>query len=183
MLMSKKNVLVVLGLLGWSLAAGSAHARPKYLDAWKVKYPSSTIPARMEATLGLECYTCHNPAGFGLPANCYRRDLVALIQGGNTIQDALDQLDAEDSDSDGFANGVEATMARTDSADIGFNQGLVGATGTDPCGPDPGLSLTGVSETPPDPIPTVSQWGLLIMGLLVLATGTSILVRRPGRVA
>lgn len=175
MFILRKNVLTALGVLGWGLAVTTAHARPAYLDAWKLKYPTSTIPARMETALGLECYTCHNPTSFFGPANCYRADIIALLQGGSSITDALNALDGEDSDLDGFANGVEATMPRTESADVGFNQGLVGPTGTDPCGPDPGFSLTGVSETPPDPIPTVSQWGLLIMSLLLLAAGMSIL--------
>ena len=182
MLMSKKSVVVALGVLVWVSTAATVHAKPEYLAAWKVKYPTSTIPARMETALGMECYTCHSPAGFGLLANCYRADLVALIQGGSTIQDALDQLDTEDSDLDGYLNGVEATMPRTDSADIGFNQGLVGPTGTDPCAPDPDLFPTGMSETPPDPVPTVSQWGLLMMTLLVLTAGSSILVRRTHRI-
>ena len=68
-------------------------------------------------------------------------------------------------------------FARTDSADIGFNLGLVGPTGTDLCGPDPNAAVTGVSETLPDPVPTVSEWGLTMMTLLVLTAGSSILVR------
>lgn len=169
---------IALGVLGLGLTAGIAHAKPEYLDAWKLKYPTSTIPARMQTTFGMECYTCHNPAGLGSPGNCYRADVKELIDLGVPFVDALDQLDAVDSDLDGFTNGEEATMVRTDTIDIGYNQGLVGAAGTDPCGPDPDLALTGVSETPPDPVPTVSEWGLLVMSLLVLAAGSSILVRR-----
>ena len=179
MFMLSKSVRAALCVLGFGLAATTVHARPEYLDAWKLKYPTSTIPTRMETAFGLECYTCHNPAGFGAPGNCYRVDVKALIDLGETITDALDLLDAEDSDGDGFSNGEEATMARTDTFDIGFSQGLVDATGTDPCGPDPGLALTGVSETPPDPVPTVSEWGLLVMSLLVLTVGTVLVIRRP----
>lgn len=171
--------LAALSVLALSLAATSTHARPPYLDAWLLKYPTSTIPTRMESTFGLACYTCHNPAGFGAPGNCYRLDVKELIDLGVSIDDALDQLDAVDSDLDGFTNGEEATMLRTDSADVGFSQGLVGANGTDPCGPDPGLALTGVSETPPGPVPTVSVWGLLVLSLLVLTAGTVLVSRRP----
>lgn len=155
---------------------------PSILDAWKLKYPTSTIPSRMATLSGSECYTCHDPAGFGLSGNCYRNDLVALIQGGSNVADALNSLDGVDSDGDGYANGVEATMQRTDSADIGYNMGLVGDTGTNPCGATPSTPITGVSETPPAPIPTVSQWGLVIMCLLILAAGRSILIRRRGAV-
>lgn len=163
------------------VATGSSSTAPRtppVMDVWKSKYPTSTIPSRMATLAGSECFTCHDPAGFGLEGNCYRRDLVDLMQGGSTLDDALDTLDGMDSDGDGYANGVEATMPRTDSADIGYNMGLVGNTGTNPCGTTPAVPITGVSETPPDPVPTVSQWGLFIMSLLVLAAGASILTRR-----
>ena len=178
MFMLKKSVLAALGVLGLGLAATTVHAKPEYLDEWKLQYPTSTIPTRMQTAFGLECYTCHNPAGFGAPGNCYRVDVKALLDLGETIADIMDQLDSVDSDGDGFSNGEEATLARTDTFDIGFSQGLVGAGGTDPCGPDPGLALTGVSETPPDPVPAVSEWGLLVMSLLVLTGGTVLVIRR-----
>lgn len=196
MFMSRKFSILILTVGGFAAGAfaapvqecpldarmkgsGTSSRRPSILDAWKLKYPTSTLPDRMQAQAGWDCNTCHDPAGLGLEGNCYRKDFVELIQGGSTVEEALDTLDGMDSDGDGWTNGVEATMQRTDSADIGYNMGLVGDTGTNPCGTTPTTPITGVSETPPDPVPTVSQWGLVIMSLLVLAAGASILVRRP----
>ena len=46
-------------------------------------------------------------------------------------------LDTEDSDGDGVPNGEEATRPRDDLPDeeVGYNMGLVGSTGVDPCSP------------------------------------------------
>ncbi len=37
---------------------------------------------------------------------------------------------------------------------------------------------TNCAEECPDPIPTVSEWGLVVMGLLVLTAGTVVVIRR-----
>lgn len=176
--MTKLRKIIVIALSVCALAGTVAHARSPYLKAWKLKYPTSTLPARMQTTLGAECFTCHNPGGFQTQGNCYRMAIKALIDLNVPIADALDQLDGVDSDLDGYTNGEEATMARTDSPDIGFNQGLVGANGTDPCGLDPGLTLTGVPETPPA-VPAVSEWGLFVLSLLILTAGTVLVGRQP----
>lgn len=159
-----------------------AQARPPYLVAWEEKYPTSTLPARMADQTGLACYTCHQPPSTSEQGNCYRLDLKALIEAGQTITEAIDILDAADSDGDGVPNGVEATTPHASlPGEIGYNQGLIGPTGTDPCATDPQAPVTNVSETPLLPIPTVSQWGIVVMVLMVLAAGT-LVFQAPRRV-
>jgi hypothetical protein len=52
-----------------------------------------------------------------------------------------------------------------DTDDDGFSDGAEVAAGTDPN--DPG-------SFPAAPVPTVSEWGLLVLGLLLAATGSLI---------
>lgn len=146
---------------------------PDYLTAWEGKYPTSTLPARMQATTGSSCHVCHHPHTRDLPGNCYREAIITLLGGGATIEEALDQLDTEDSDNDGVPNGVEATTPREDQpSEIGYNMGLVGDTGTDPCSLEPDVSVSGERETPPGPVPAVTTWGVAVMTLLLLLVGT-----------
>lgn len=145
---------------------------PAFLDAWKLKYPTSTLPDRMDTLTGRDCNVCHHPPNLNTPGNCYRDDLSILIQQGLTIEQAITQLDTEDSDGDGFSNGEEATRRRPEAGEIGYNPGLIGETGTDPCGDDPNEVVTGVPETPSS-IPATSGWGLLCLVLSVLVVGTA----------
>ena len=169
----------------WCVAAAliwcqQAWSIPNYLTAWEAKYPTSTLPARMQATTGSSCHVCHHPPTRDIAGNCYREDLITLLNGGATITEALDQLDAADSDNDGVSNGVEATTARDDQpGEVGYNMGLVGATGTDPCSLEPGVAISGELETPTGPVPAVSTWGMGIMTLLLLVTGTVALRSSP----
>lgn len=152
---------------------------PAFLDAWTAKYPTSTLPARMNTLTGRTCNVCHNPAAFNAPGNCYREDMIELLQLGNTPEAAIDQLDSVDSDGDGFPNGQEILAARAEAGQIGFNPGLVGSLGTDPCGDDPKAAASGVAETPAGPpVPAVSDWGLIASALLLASAGTLILRRR-----
>lgn len=158
----------------------SVAASPNYLPIWENVYPTSTLPSRMAATTGSACNVCH-----GLPApnalgNCYRTDLIARLEGGASVEDAIIQLDGVDSDGDGVANGVEATMPRDDQpGEVGYNMGLVGPTGTDPCSLDPGAPVSNELETPPSLIPTVSEWGMVAMTLLMLAVATILFRSSP----
>ncbi len=160
-----------IGALVW---VQSATAIPDYLTAWQNHYPTSTLPTRMQATTNSNCHVCHHPPSRDVLGNCYRVDLIAFLQDGATIEDAIDQLDGEDSDGDGVANGVEATTPREDQpGEVGYNMGLVGPTGVDPCSPlNLGIPVTNESETPPQPIPAVSEWGMTALTLLVLVIGT-----------
>ncbi len=63
-----------------------------------------------------------------------------------SITEAIDNLDVADSDSDGYPNGQEAVTPRPDG-EVGYNMGLVGDLGTDPCADDPTEVVTGVPET------------------------------------
>ena len=168
-----RGLSYVCALLGAMVCVQSAAAHSNYLTAWQKKYPSSTLPARMEATTGVICNVCHHPPDRPVLGNCYRLDLKALLDGGATIEDAIDQLDGADSDGDGVPNGVEATTPREDQpGEVGYNMGLVGPTGTDPCSLNPTEAVSGELETPPVPIPAVSAWGLLALSLVVLVAGT-----------
>lgn len=153
---------------------------PSFLDAWVAKYPSSTLPARMSAQTGRDCNVCHHPPNLNTPGNCYREALTELMNQGMSIQDALSQLDPLDSDGDGVSNGQEALAPRPEPGQIGFNPGLVGDLGTDPCGSNPTTPVTNVSETPPPPpVPAISSWGVVSMALLVVTGASLILRRRP----
>lgn len=169
--------VVSISLL-WCVASASAF--PTYFEAWKAKYPDSTLPARMQAATGSECNVCHHPPARSVEGNCYRLDLRDLLNGGLSVEDAIDQLDGQDSDGDGVSNGREATTRRADDpAEVGYNMGLVGNSGTDPCAPDPDEVVTGMLETPPPaPVPAVSVWSSLGMMLMLLATGAGACVRR-----
>lgn len=164
-----------LGSITILLCAATAPtlAIPSFLPAWQSRYPDSTLAARMTATTGSQCHVCHNPAAFGAFGNCYREDLALALQGGVDIATAIDELDGVDSDLDGFANGVEINMPHADLAEeVGYSPGLVGELGTDPCADSPDEIVTGVAETPLGLVPTVSEWGLVVMTLLLLTCGT-----------
>ena len=166
-----RGMSYVCAAFGALICVQSATAVPEYLAKWKLKYPTSTIPARMAVSAGRDCMTCHHSDNFGELGNCYRLALKELLNaGGLSIDAALDQWDGEDSDGDGVANGVEATAPRGDG-EVGYNMGLVGPTGTDPCSPDFN-PVSNELETPPLVIPAVSEWGMAALTLLVLVVGT-----------
>lgn len=105
--------------------------------------------------------------------------MIALLQLGNSPESAIDQLDSVDSDGDGVTNGQEILAAREEAGQIGFNPGLVGPLGTDPCGDDPNAAASGVAETPAGPpVPALSEWGVVFAALLLASAGTLILRRR-----
>lgn len=150
-------------------------ASPPILSAWIAKYPTSTLPARMAASTGSSCNVCHQPSGFGEPGNCYRAALIDLLGQGLTPEQAIDQLDPLDSDGDGVPNGEEATTPRPEPNEIGYNMGLIGDAGTDPCAVFPTAPVTGVRETPPV-IPAVSTWGLVVLAI-VQAIAAAVILR------
>ena len=181
--MSRGNSASICLIFLMSIAT-TATASPIILNEWKKQYPSSTLPARMHSLTGTECHVCHHPP-VAVQGNCYREDIKALLSLGRSPAEAIAELDGEDSDNDGVPNGVEATAPRVDQpGEIGYNPGLVGATGTDPCSLEPAIVVTGELETPPPPpaIPATSQWGQLLIALAMLTAG-SLVLRRNGRVA
>ena len=122
---------------------------PPYLDAWKARYPGSTIPVRMEKLFGLECFTCHVPQGFSLEGTCYRMDIRDRLLTGMTIEQALAAVELLDSDGDGALNVVEITTRRSDQPQhVGYHPGLEGLLGVSPCGLAPGTVVTNMPETP-----------------------------------
>ena len=175
-------VYVRFGALAFALGLvieSAAWAFPTYLSAWEARYPDSTLPARMAAATGANCHVCHHPPSRSLPGNCYREDIKGLLGSGLSIEEALEQLDAEDSDGDGVGNGVEIMAARFDLAgEVGYNPGLVGPNGTDPCADDPGEVVTGAQETLPGDVPAVSEWGLVVLVLLVASAGHLVIRQR-----
>lgn len=169
----------LLILVGFGARVASAF--PSYLTAWQTKYPTSTIDERMAALTGTNCNTCHHPPSRGDFGNCYRADIILKLQMGRTITQALDELDAVDSDGDGFANGEEITMPRAGApGQIGYSPGLIGATGTDPCALNTTESVTNQRETPiVIPVPAVGEWGMVVLALAMLTAGSIALRNRP----
>lgn len=132
-------VIVASSILTFS---GFASAYPSYVTAFKNKYPTTTLDSR------LSCTICHTNETYSNNVNCYRKALNQLGSGVD-INTRINQLDAVDSDGDGVPNGVEATAARPGGG-VGFSPGLIGFTGTDPCGANPALAVSNALETPPD---------------------------------
>lgn len=173
--MAIKSFLAGLVILAGCGAA--AQAFPPYLNAWENRYPTSTLADRMEALTGSRCDVCHVPPTSSSPGNCYRADLMSLI--GLPIDQRIDMLDGQDSDRDGVPNGIEATTPRADlPSEVGYNMGLVGPEGTDPCGDDPRLPVTGMPETPDFDVPVASTWSLALMSVAFLGAGVLVARRR-----
>ncbi len=174
----RNRLLLSVSIVVLALTA-QANAKIEYFIAWVEKYPTSTLGSRMQDLTGASCNICHHPPTRGDVGTCYREDIRVLLDGGATIQEALDQLDGEDSDGDGVPNGVEILKPRLENpAEIGYHPGLIGATGTDPCGDAPGDAVTGMLETPQADVPAVSEWGLLAMGMLLMSVATAMIHKR-----
>lgn len=176
--MTQKPVRVAAMIL-LAASASTVTAFPSYLTAWQTKYPTSTIDERMATLTGANCNTCHHPPNRNDLGNCYRADIILLLQMGRTITQAIDELDTTDSDGDGIPNGEEITMPRADQpGQIGYSPGLIGATGTDPCAANTSEVVSGQRETPVVvPVPAVGEWGMVVMSLALLAAG-SVMIRR-----
>ncbi len=172
---------VFLGLAAWCT---TALPFPMFESAWQAKYPDSTLLDRMDDLTDSSCSVCHSPAGIEEPGNCYREDLATLIGQGFTVATAIEQLDAEDSDGDGFTNGEEAAAPRPgEPGEFGYNMGVVGDVGIDPCGIDPGEQVTGVPETPPaQEVATASGWRAAWMALVMLSAGGGVILQRRSAV-
>lgn len=134
------------------VVAAAAHAHSSYGGAWSSIYPASTLRSRMGTTLGSSCYACHAPPNTSAVGTCYKDALKARLDAGRTIAQAIQDVDPLDSDGDGVSNHDEILAARADAlGGVGYHPGLVGATGTDPCGSNSTAAITGVLETPPSP--------------------------------
>jgi hypothetical protein len=136
-------------IIGLSLGE-KARAFPMYGDAWIARYPTSTLPQRMEAITGSWCNACHIPTTLQSEGSCYRLDLrERLYTTPMTIEEAIVDLEWRDSDSDGVPNIVEILMNRSDlPGHVGYSPGLIGPLGTSPCGPAPTVPVSNQSETP-----------------------------------
>lgn len=140
--------------VGMALVGGTprADAFPFILNEWKARYPDSTIPTRMTAALGAECFTCHHPP-VGVEGTCYRSDISQVIADGKIIevQEILEFIEPFDSDGDGVDNLTEITTARADlMGEVGYHPGLVGDMAIDNCSePEGDPVATGAPETPP----------------------------------
>lgn len=145
------GLLGVAGVIGSAMLASPPEARATngVMNAWRTRYPTSTLLAQATAQMGNQCYMCHHPSSTSNPGNCYKDALETRIQGGMSAAAAINAVDALDSDNDGVPNGVEITTARAGTSAIGYNPGLRGATGTDPCWSNPNAAVSNQLETPP----------------------------------
>jgi len=133
-----------------ALSAGVVAAEPDYMDAWSVRYGTSTLAVRMQSRTGSSCNVCHNPPSRSSQGNCYKNDIRAKLLQGMTINQALAAVELMDSDGDGVNNVTEITMVRADlPGQVGFNPGLIGPLGTSPCASNTGTAVTSQPETPP----------------------------------
>ena len=144
------STLAAIALAVVSTSASSALATNSIRTAFANKYPGSTLLARTQAAQGSSCYACHQPPNTSANGNCYKEALTIRINAGRSAAQALADVEALDSDGDGFSNKDEILLARTDMAgQVGYNPGLIGATGTDPCAANTTVGVTGQLETPP----------------------------------
>ncbi len=136
------------------LATAAASGHPEYVTPFRNAYPASTLLTRMASAAGQNCFVCHHPNGtsYSRTGNCYRIALKARLDAGRTIAQAIADIDQNDSDGDGVSNHDEILWVRTDLAgQVGYNPGLIGATGTDPCASSAALKaavITNQRETP-----------------------------------
>jgi len=133
--------------LAIGLTATLAAAHPGYMTVWNNAYPTSTLGTRMQSQFGSSCYVCHQPPNTSTAGTCYKDSLAVQINDGLTIQQAIQAVDGLDADGDGFTNGMEIRAPRPEGG-VGFHPGLIGLTGTDPCGPNPSTPVTNRNETP-----------------------------------
>ncbi|MEK6704021.1 MAG: hypothetical protein AABZ53_17325 [Planctomycetota bacterium] len=148
-LVSTASAVVIVGVVA-ATAALSAGATPGISSAFAAKYPGNTLSARTLAATGNACFVCHQPPNTSMQGNCYKTAIAARLDAGLTNAQAMDDLDQVDSDGDGVTNGDEVRLARADMpGQVGYNPGLIGATGTDPCASDTSTPVTGQRETPP----------------------------------
>jgi hypothetical protein len=132
------------------LATGSARGHNSYVTPWTNAYPTSTLQARMATATGSACNVCHQPPERASAGTCYKDALALRINAGRTISQAIADVDGLDSDGDGVSNHDEITAVRTDlPGQVGYHPGLLGATGTDPCGDFPTAAVSNARETPP----------------------------------
>lgn len=144
--------LVVVCCGAGVMTMSTASAESSYLTAFNNAYPGNTLSTRMASSTGSSCNVCHHPPARSVAGNCYKNALTARLNAGRTIAQAITDIDGLDSDNDGISNHDEILMVRTDlPGQVGFNPGLIGATGTDPCGTSPTTAVSNTRETPLPP--------------------------------
>ena len=143
----RSTLSMVVPAAAMSLAGGpSARAEPGFLNAWITRYPTSTLPAHMQAAAGNACFLCHLTQ-FSDEGNCYRLDIRDRLGGGMTIEQALVAVEPLDSDGDGVPNLLEILWPRAGAlGEVGYNPGLIGPLGQAPCGRM--ATISGQPETP-----------------------------------
>ncbi len=150
-----RNSRIIVGCLAaaaLTMLAGQAQSRahPSFASAFATKYPTSTLPARMQSVTGSSCNVCHTPGNTSADGSCYKTDLAAQISAGANITQAINNIALFDSDGDGVSNQIEILMARTDlPGQTGYHPGLKGPTGTGPCNTNTTAAVTNQLETPP----------------------------------
>jgi len=142
----KRTALAVIACSVVGVSTVWAHSG--YMTPFNTRYSASTLSARMAAATGSNCNVCHHPTDRADSGNCYKDAIANRINAGRTIAQALADVEALDSDNDGVNNVTEIMMARTDlpGTQVGYSPGLIGATGTDPCGA--AGNVTSQRETP-----------------------------------
>jgi len=132
--------------------ASQANATNTIRNAFTARYPTTTLLTRTTAATGSACYVCHQPPNTSAAGNCYKDALTARLNAGRTAAQAIADVENMDSDGDGVSNLDEITAPRADMpGQIGYNPGLIGPTGADPCSANSSTPVTNQLETPPPP--------------------------------
>ncbi|MCC6229201.1 MAG: hypothetical protein IT432_08255 [Phycisphaerales bacterium] len=134
--------------------APTARATNGLKNAFAARYPGSTLLSRTATATGNQCYVCHHPNDEANPGNCYKEAIALRLAAGRTNAQAIADVELMDSDGDGVNNRDEILLARTDmTGQVGYNPGLIGNKGTDPCFTNTNAAVTNQIETPPNTCP------------------------------
>lgn len=172
------GTMLTAGLLSFFVAAESASAFPTYRANFFSAYPEA-VGTRLDSVPSNtgHCGVCHFSFFGGGARNLFGQAVEGTPS--RSVSDILG-LGAFDSDGDGFTNEEEII----DTGDFGNTPTFPGLT-ADNVGSTSGVDTTEIENflTPLLPVPTVSEWGLFALALLLMTAATIIMMQRKPALA
>ena len=98
---------MLVTLLVMTAGAGPALASNTYPGDWAARYPSSQSDDNMISATGSACQLCHQTSSGGNTWNLYGWAVKLRRDAGDTIDQALSNVEGDDSDGNGDSNLVE----------------------------------------------------------------------------
>jgi len=90
---------VLLAGVGWKVTA-----TPSVPDFWSDVYPTACNELKLSAHQPQGCVLCHTSGGSPTDLNPYAVDIKSVHDRGGTWSAAIEAVEADDSDGDGFSN-------------------------------------------------------------------------------